>query len=56
MVLDVMMWSFLEDFKINLLYLLEWLLVFCYICCFLFIIFNGITKINEEIEFFFMGM
>lgn len=51
MFVDVLFYSIITKFKITILFIFEWLVIFTFIGCYIYILLKGINEIDEDIEF-----
>ena len=54
MVFDVLLYSFVNNFEMNLIFLIEWLTILFFISCYCYIYFKGVNELDEDIELILM--
>ena len=50
MFLDVLFYSIITEFQITKLFVLEWMVIFTFLGCYVYILLKGINEIDEDIE------
>jgi hypothetical protein len=54
MVLDVILYSFINEFRFDLIFVVEWITIIFFFACFCYIILKGLNEIDEDIELILM--
>lgn len=54
MVFDVLLYSYVNNFEMNFVFLIEWITILFFIACYCYIYFKGINELDEDIELVLM--
>ena len=50
MIVDVLFYSIMTNFQITKFFVVEWIIIFTFIGCYIYILLKGISEIDEDIE------